>query len=33
MVDKPPHLIKMAEEEAKRINIAYKRLVKKFRDV
>ncbi len=31
MVDKPPHLIKMAEEEAKRINIAYERLVVRFR--
>ena len=31
MRHKPPHLIAQAEEEAKRINLAYERLVKKFR--
>lgn len=31
MVNKPPHLIREAEEEAKKINLAYERLVQKFR--
>jgi len=31
MVDKPPDLIQLAEEEAKKINLAYDRLSKQFR--
>ncbi len=31
MGDKPPHLVKLAEEEAKKINLAYERLVQNFR--
>ena len=31
MVNKPPHLIQQAEEEAKKINLAYDRLVTQFR--
>jgi len=31
MRHKPPHLIAQAEEEAKKINLAYERLVQKFR--